>query len=78
MAYLHARGQCKKTKIGVTQPRQARLPDIVCYCILTFRVIATKASTQRVAAEMGCLVGDTVGYQVRFDNTTRLVILGNR
>jgi len=56
--YLHDAGYTSSgghgRYIGVTQPR---------------RVAATSVA-RRVAEEMGCALGSTVGYKVRFDDTT--------
>lgn len=46
----------KRCRIGITQPRR----------------VAAISVAQRVAAEMGSNVGDTVGYHVRFDRTERI------
>ena len=43
-----------KGKIGITQPRR----------------VATRSNTNRVSEMMGTEVGQTVGYQVRFDDST--------
>ncbi|KAH7715744.1 Pre-mRNA splicing factor ATP-dependent RNA helicase PRP22 [Aphelenchoides avenae] len=60
---LALQGQNIQGLIGCTQPR----------------VIATMASARRVAQELGCRVGEEVGYRVRFDNSssdrTRIVFL---
>ncbi|XP_053310618.1 probable ATP-dependent RNA helicase DHX40 [Spea bombifrons] len=50
--YLYNAGFGKHGLIGVTQPRR----------------VATLSVAQRVAEEMHCDVGSTVGYQVRFDD----------
>uniref|UniRef100_A0A8D0FF26 RNA helicase n=1 Tax=Strix occidentalis caurina TaxID=311401 RepID=A0A8D0FF26_STROC len=52
--YLFEAGLAKHGAIGVTQPRR----------------VATISVAQRVAEEMGCLLGSVVGYQVRFDDCT--------
>ncbi|KAK9480111.1 P-loop containing nucleoside triphosphate hydrolase protein [Lipomyces japonicus] len=53
--YLHEDGWTKDGKIiGCTQPR---------------RVAATSVA-QRVAEEIGCRIGETVGYSIRFEDTT--------
>ncbi|XP_063300585.1 probable ATP-dependent RNA helicase DHX40 [Pelobates fuscus] len=52
--YLYKAGFAKRGLIGVTQPRR----------------VATISVAQRVAEEMHCPVGGTVGYQVRFDDST--------
>ncbi|XP_071953797.1 probable ATP-dependent RNA helicase DHX40 isoform X2 [Antedon mediterranea] len=52
--FLHDYGFTDHGMIGVTQPR---------------RVAAISVAT-RVAEEMKCAVGDKVGYQVRFDDST--------
>ncbi|KAM8975237.1 putative ATP-dependent RNA helicase DHX40 isoform 2-T2 [Pelodytes ibericus] len=52
--YLYKAGFAKHGVIGVTQPRR----------------VATISVAQRVAEEMDCPLGSTVGYQVRFDDTT--------
>ncbi|KAH7715745.1 RNA helicase-like splicing factor (HRH1) [Aphelenchoides avenae] len=51
---LDLQGQQVPGLIGCTQPR----------------VIATMASAKRVAQELGCHVGEEVGYHVRFDNSS--------
>lgn len=43
-----------KGKVGVTQPRR----------------VATRSNTERVSDIMGCEVGNSVGYHVRFDDST--------
>ncbi|KAM4702189.1 putative ATP-dependent RNA helicase DHX40 [Discoglossus pictus] len=50
--YLYKSGFGKHGMIGVTQPRR----------------VATISVAQRVAEEMRCSLGSTVGYQVRFDD----------
>ncbi|XP_075709158.1 putative ATP-dependent RNA helicase DHX40 [Rhinoderma darwinii] len=52
--YLYKAGFGKHGIIGVTQPRR----------------VATISVAQRVAEEMDCSLGRTVGYQVRFDDCT--------
>ncbi|KAM3934162.1 putative ATP-dependent RNA helicase DHX40 isoform 2-T2 [Leptodactylus fuscus] len=52
--YLYKAGFGKHGLIGVTQPRR----------------VATISVAQRVAEEMDCSLGSTVGYQVRFDDCT--------
>ncbi|KAM5179654.1 putative ATP-dependent RNA helicase DHX40 isoform 1-T3 [Mantella aurantiaca] len=52
--YLYKAGFAKHGIIGVTQPRR----------------VATISVAQRVAEEMNCSLGSTVGYQVRFDDCT--------
>ncbi|XP_056412634.1 probable ATP-dependent RNA helicase DHX40 isoform X2 [Hyla sarda] len=52
--YLYKAGFGKHGIIGVTQPRR----------------VATISVAQRVAEEMDCVLGSTVGYQVRFDDCT--------
>ncbi|KAM9320099.1 putative ATP-dependent RNA helicase DHX40 [Gastrophryne carolinensis] len=52
--YLHKAGFSKHGIIGITQPRR----------------VATISVAQRVADEMNCSLGSTVGYQVRFDDCT--------
>ncbi|KAG8451659.1 hypothetical protein GDO86_003741 [Hymenochirus boettgeri] len=52
--YLYKAGFGKNGMIGVTQPRR----------------VATVSVAQRVAEEMNCTLGDTVGYQIRFDDCT--------
>ncbi|XP_018105093.1 probable ATP-dependent RNA helicase DHX40 isoform X2 [Xenopus laevis] len=52
--YLYKAGFGKNGMIGVTQPRR----------------VATISVAQRVAEEMNCSLGSTVGYQVRFDDCT--------
>ncbi|KAM4797253.1 putative ATP-dependent RNA helicase DHX40 [Rhinophrynus dorsalis] len=52
--YLYKAGFGKHGMIGVTQPRR----------------VATISVAQRVAEEMHCSLGSTVGYQVRFDDCT--------
>ncbi|XP_014463640.1 probable ATP-dependent RNA helicase DHX40 [Alligator mississippiensis] len=52
--YLFEEGFAKHGVIGVTQPRR----------------VATISVAQRVAEEMNCSLGSTVGYQVRFDDLT--------
>ncbi|XP_068124870.1 probable ATP-dependent RNA helicase DHX40 isoform X2 [Hyperolius riggenbachi] len=52
--YLYKAGFAKHGIIGVTQPRR----------------VATISVAQRVADEMHCSLGSTVGYQVRFDDCT--------
>ncbi|XP_066430532.1 probable ATP-dependent RNA helicase DHX40 isoform X4 [Eleutherodactylus coqui] len=52
--YLYKAGFGKHGIIGVTQPRR----------------VATISVAQRVAEEMDCSLGSTVGYQVRFDDCT--------
>ncbi|KAH7702356.1 Pre-mRNA-splicing factor ATP-dependent RNA helicase prp22 [Aphelenchoides avenae] len=55
MLAQHAQGLGRKGLIGCVQPRK----------------ITTKASARRVAQEVGCLLGEEVGYKVRFDDKTR-------
>lgn len=43
-----------KGKVGVTQPRR----------------VATRSNTERVSEMMGCAIGESVGYHVRFDDST--------
>ncbi|XP_038615520.1 probable ATP-dependent RNA helicase DHX40 isoform X2 [Tachyglossus aculeatus] len=50
--YLFEAGFAKRGRIGVTQPRR----------------VATISVAHRVAEEMNCSLGSTVGYQVRFDD----------
>ncbi|XP_078535966.1 putative ATP-dependent RNA helicase DHX40 isoform X3 [Lissotriton helveticus] len=50
--YLHKAGFAKHGMIGVTQPRR----------------VATISVALRVAEELHCSLGTTVGYQVRFDD----------
>ncbi|XP_007666558.1 probable ATP-dependent RNA helicase DHX40 isoform X2 [Ornithorhynchus anatinus] len=50
--YLFEAGFAKHGRIGVTQPRR----------------VATISVAHRVAEEMNCSLGSTVGYQVRFDD----------
>ncbi|XP_069082524.1 probable ATP-dependent RNA helicase DHX40 isoform X2 [Pleurodeles waltl] len=50
--YLHKAGFAKHGMIGVTQPRR----------------VATISVALRVAEELNCSLGTTVGYQVRFDD----------
>ena len=52
--YLYEDGYAFPKKVGCTQPR---------------RVAATSVAT-RVAEEQGCLVGQKVGYSIRFDDCT--------
>lgn len=52
--YLHAEGFSKEGTIGVTQPRR----------------MAAISVANRVAQEVGSALGRTVGYQVRFDDST--------
>ncbi|XP_075051392.1 putative ATP-dependent RNA helicase DHX40 [Mixophyes fleayi] len=52
--YLYKAGFAKHGMIGITQPRR----------------VATISVAQRVSEEMDCLLGSTVGYQVRFDDCT--------
>ncbi|XP_072168143.1 probable ATP-dependent RNA helicase DHX40 [Diadema setosum] len=52
--FLYDSGFSKHGVIGVTQPRR----------------VAAMSVAARVAEEMGCRVGDRVGYQVRFDDCT--------
>eukprot|EP00949_MAST-11_sp_MAST-11-sp1_P004207 g4207.t1 len=39
-------------------------------CVTQPRRVAATTVARRVASEMGCKIGDTVGYRVRFDDTT--------
>ncbi|XP_069471235.1 probable ATP-dependent RNA helicase DHX40 isoform X3 [Ambystoma mexicanum] len=52
--YLHKAGFAQHGMIGVTQPRR----------------VATISVALRVAEELQCSLGHTVGYQVRFDDCT--------
>ncbi|KAL5701569.1 RNA helicase [Ranunculus cassubicifolius] len=52
--YLHEAGYTTKGKIGCTQPRR----------------MAAKTVAQRVAEEIGCRLGEEVGYAVRFEDFT--------
>nr|DBA33487.1 TPA: hypothetical protein GDO54_001165 [Pyxicephalus adspersus] len=52
--YLYKAGFAKHGIIGITQPRR----------------VATISVAQRVAEEINCSLGSTVGYQVRFDDCT--------
>jgi pre-mRNA-splicing factor ATP-dependent RNA helicase DHX38/PRP16 len=52
--YLHEDGYTKYGKISCTQPRR----------------VAAMSVAKRVAEEMGCELGDTVGYTIRFEDQT--------
>jgi len=53
--YLHAAGWTSAAaKIAITQPRRVPVMTV----------------SARVAEEMGCRLGDTVGYSIRFDDTS--------
>lgn len=52
--YLHEEGYSKKGKIGCTQPRR----------------VAAMSVAARVAQEMGCKLGNEVGYSIRFEDCT--------
>ena len=54
--FLHEAGLSKQGIIGVTQPRR----------------VAAISVASRVSEEMGVRLGETVGYQVRFDDCTSL------
>ncbi|OAQ35632.1 P-loop containing nucleoside triphosphate hydrolase protein [Linnemannia elongata AG-77] len=53
----------RSMRVGVTQPRQ------VSYFRLRIRIAAISVA-KRVAEEYDCRIGDTVGYTIRFDDTT--------
>lgn len=52
--YLHEEGYSKLGKIGCTQPRR----------------VAAMSVAARVAQEMGCKLGNEVGYSIRFEDCT--------
>ncbi|GAM27916.1 hypothetical protein SAMD00019534_110920, partial [Acytostelium subglobosum LB1] len=52
--YLHEEGYTKRGKIGCTQPRR----------------VAAMSVAARVAEEMGCKLGNEVGYSIRFEDCT--------
>jgi pre-mRNA-splicing factor ATP-dependent RNA helicase DHX38/PRP16 len=52
--YLHEDGYTKFGMIGCTQPRR----------------VAAMSVAKRVSDEMGCKLGDTVGYAIRFEDCT--------
>jgi pre-mRNA-splicing factor ATP-dependent RNA helicase DHX16 len=52
--YLHESGFSKLGKIGCTQPRR----------------VAAMSVAARVAEEMGCKLGNEVGYSIRFEDST--------
>ena len=52
--YLFEAGLARKGRIGITQPRR----------------IAAISTAEFVAAQFGCNVGEEVGYQIRFNDTT--------
>ncbi|KAI8326954.1 P-loop containing nucleoside triphosphate hydrolase protein [Choanephora cucurbitarum] len=52
--YLHEDGYTKYGKVSCTQPRR----------------VAAMSVAKRVAEEMGCELGDTVGYTIRFEDQT--------
>ncbi len=54
--YLKEAGLARNGMIGVTQPRR----------------VAAISVAHRVAQEVGCQIGSTVGYKVRFDDMTTL------
>jgi pre-mRNA-splicing factor ATP-dependent RNA helicase DHX16 len=54
MQYLHESGFTKRGKIGCTQPRR----------------VAAMSVAARVAEEMGCRLGQEVGYSIRFEDCT--------
>lgn len=52
--YLHEDGYTKYGKIGITQPRR----------------VAAMSVAKRVSEEIGCELGTTVGYSIRFEDCT--------
>jgi len=52
--YLHESGFTKNGKIGCTQPRR----------------VAAMSVAKRVSEEIGCKLGSTVGYSIRFEDVT--------
>ena len=52
--YLHEAGYSKAGKIGCTQPRR----------------VAAMSVAARVAEEVGCKLGQEVGYSIRFEDCT--------
>ena len=52
--YLHESGYTRNGIIGCTQPRR----------------VAAVSVAKRVAEEMGCNLGTTVGYNIRFEDCT--------
>ena len=52
--YLHEAGYSKLGKIGCTQPRR----------------VAAMSVAARVAQEVGCKLGNEVGYSIRFEDCT--------
>lgn len=50
--YLRDGGWCASTSVAVTQPRR----------------VAAQSVAQRVAEEVGCVLGDIVGYAIRFED----------
>ena len=52
--YLHEMGYTKRGRIGCTQPRR----------------VAAMSVAARVAQEMGCKLGNEVGYSIRFEDCT--------
>eukprot|EP00271_Cylindrocystis_brebissonii_P023434 TRINITY_DN9716_c0_g2_i1.p1 TRINITY_DN9716_c0_g2~~TRINITY_DN9716_c0_g2_i1.p1 ORF type:complete len:1086 (-),score=351.57 TRINITY_DN9716_c0_g2_i1:963-4220(-) len=52
--YLHEAGFTKRGKVGCTQPRR----------------VAAMSVAARVAQEMGCKLGNEVGYSIRFEDCT--------
>ncbi len=77
--FLLQAGWCEDGKVvAVTQVRVSELIHLI-YCFLTHlftgsqprRVAATTVAT-RVAEEMGCKLGEEVGYSIRFENLTNV------
>lgn len=52
--YLHEEGYTKRGKVGCTQPRR----------------VAAMSVAARVAEEVGCKLGNEVGYSIRFEDCT--------
>ncbi len=52
--FLYEDGYCNYGMIGCTQPRR----------------VAAMSVAKRVSEEMGCKLGDTVGYAIRFEDCT--------
>lgn len=57
--YLHEDGYSKYGVIGCTQPRR----------------VAAMSVAKRVSDEMGCNLGEEVGYAIRFEDCTSEVII---
>lgn len=54
LQYLHEDGYTDYGMIGCTQPRR----------------VAAMSVAKRVSEEMGCCLGDEVGYAIRFEDCT--------